>query len=370
MESPVSHSNHLQPSAQTKIINFTQFEEFSNNSKSGTNYEDQIHEVSSVSDCESGIFGFDSEQEIFHLFNNGLIRIHEEDNLYEIIKKQLVSSLSCVGLDAKIEAIHKNTYSGIMNRAKFQSFCVYLRATKERCGGSPMVKYAWYGASKNEINSIILHGFGHSVNSGVYGHGIYLSPADHPAESIQISVTDDDDDGLRHLLLCRVILGRMEVVRPGSEQYNPSSDEFDSGVDNLVSPRKYVVWATRMNTHILPEFVISFRIPSNLKRNQRIPPHLRLPNSAWIPFSELINKLSKFLPPQAIQLIAKHHRNQREKKITRRELIQQVHVQEKKITRRELIQQVRSIAGDKLLAAIIKSQTNKMKTSQSSSSSN
>ncbi|CAI9786832.1 unnamed protein product [Fraxinus pennsylvanica] len=92
---------------------------------------------------------------------------------------------------------------------------------------------------------------------------------------IQISVTDDDDDdGLRHMLLCRVILGRMEVVRPGSEQYNPSSEEFDSGIDNLVSPRKYIGWSTRMNTHILPEFVVSFRIPSNLRRNQRIQPHL------------------------------------------------------------------------------------------------
>ncbi|XP_022865135.1 probable inactive poly [ADP-ribose] polymerase SRO5 [Olea europaea var. sylvestris] len=353
MESPDAYSNQLQPSAQRKIINFTQFEEFSNNSKSGTNYEDQIHEVSSVSDCESGIFGVDSEQEIFHLFNSGLIRIHDEDNLYEIIKKKLVSSLSSVGLDVKIEAIHKNSFSGIMNQAKFQSFCVYLRATKERCGGCPNVKYAWYCASKNEIDSILLHGFGHSVNSGVYGHGIYLSPADHPAESIQMPVTNDDD-GLRHLLLCRVILGRMEVVRPDSKQANPSSEEFDSGVDNLVSPRNYIVWSTRMNTHILPEFVISFRIPSNFKRNQTIPPRLRVPNSVWIPFPELINVLSKFLPPQAIQLIAKHHHNQREKKITRR----------------ELIQKVRSIAGDKLLVAIMKSYSNKMKTSQSSSSSN
>ncbi|KAL2465337.1 putative inactive poly [ADP-ribose] polymerase SRO5 [Abeliophyllum distichum] len=318
MESPDAYSNQFQPSAQTKIIKFTQFEVFSNNSESensnsGTNHEEQIHEVSSVSDCESGISGADGDQEIFHLFNNGLIRIHEGDKLYELIKKS---------------------------------------ATKENCGGSPNVKYAWFGASKNEINSILSHGFGHSVNTGVYGHGIYLSPADHPAQSMQLSVADDD--GLRHLLLCRVILGRMEVVSCGSEQDNPSSEEFDSGVDNLMSPRKYIVWSTRMNTHILPEFVISFRTSSNFKGNQRISGRVKLPNSAWIPFSELINALSKFLPPQAIQLIAKHHHNQREKKITRR----------------ELIQQVRSIAGDKLLAAIIKSYRDKIKTSQSSSSSN
>lgn len=72
-------------------------------------------------------------------------------------------------------------------------------------------------------------------------------------------------DGLRHMLLCRVILGKAEVVHPGSDQYHPSSDEFDSGMDNLSSPKKYIVWSARMNTHILPEYVISFSAPSSLK---------------------------------------------------------------------------------------------------------
>lgn len=77
-----------------------------------------------------------------------------------------------------------------------------------------------------------------------------------------------DEDGLRHLLLCRVILGRLEVVHPGSEQYHPSSEEFDSGVDNPFAPKKYIVWSTYMNTHILPEYVISFRAPTCLKGMQ------------------------------------------------------------------------------------------------------
>lgn len=77
-----------------------------------------------------------------------------------------------------------------------------------------------------------------------------------------------DEDGLRHLLLCRVILGRPEVVHPGSEQYHPSSEEFDSGVDNHIAPKRYIVWSTYMNTHILPEYVISFRAPTCLKGRQ------------------------------------------------------------------------------------------------------
>lgn len=77
-----------------------------------------------------------------------------------------------------------------------------------------------------------------------------------------------DKDGLRHLLLCRVLLGKPEVVRPGSEQWHPSSEEFDSGMDNLTSPKKLIVWSTHMNTHILPEYVISFRAPPCLKGRQ------------------------------------------------------------------------------------------------------
>lgn len=70
-----------------------------------------------------------------------------------------------------------------------------------------------------------------------------------------------DEDGLRHILLCRVILGNMEVVCPGSKQYHPSSQQFDSGVDNLVAPRRYTVWSAYMNSHIFPSFIISFKEP-------------------------------------------------------------------------------------------------------------
>lgn len=67
-----------------------------------------------------------------------------------------------------------------------------------------------------------------------------------------------DANGLRHILLCRVILGKTEEICAGSEQSQPSSEEFDTGVDNLDEPKKYIVWSCYMNSHILPIFVISF----------------------------------------------------------------------------------------------------------------
>lgn len=62
-----------------------------------------------------------------------------------------------------------------------------------------------------------------------------------------------------------MILGRSEVVHPGTGQWHPSSDEFDTGVDNLLSPRKYIVWSTQMNSYVFPEFMVSFRVTSHVK---------------------------------------------------------------------------------------------------------
>ena len=57
-------------------------------------------------------------------------------------------------------------------------------------------------------------------------------------------------------------MGKMEVVHRGSRQCHPSCKDYDSGVDDLQNPRFYIVWNMNMNTHIYPEFVVSFKISS------------------------------------------------------------------------------------------------------------
>lgn len=64
------------------------------------------------------------------------------------------------------------------------------------------------------------------------------------------------------MVLCRVVLGNVEVVNPGSGQYCPSSENFDCGVDDFQNPRFYIVWNMNINTHILPEYVVSFKASS------------------------------------------------------------------------------------------------------------
>jgi hypothetical protein len=146
-----------------------------------------------------------------------------------------------------------------------------------------------------------------------------------------------DEDGLRHILLCRVILGNMEVVCPGSKQYHPSSQQFDSGVDNLVAPRRYTVWTAYMNSHIFPSFIVSFKEPC-LKDFESLQANAPKPTTPWMSFPTLISILSRFLSPSKMAVINKCYKDFRGRKIRRADFIQRLRV----------------TTGDSLLATIIK----------------
>nr|GMC69861.1 probable inactive poly [ADP-ribose] polymerase SRO5 isoform X2 [Ipomoea batatas] len=300
-------------------------------------------ERSEVSDCESGISGSTHEVDSPFGFDNRLIRVDEGEQAYHTIKQKLLSGLGVLGSQTVIEGIYKSSYQGLIKEIKLKIFGIFSKAVEKKNGGSANVEFAWYGASSmDEINAIISHGFASKINNaGSYGHGIHLSPSNFPLGCLKSAVADEN--GVRHLLLCRVILGKMEVVPPGSGQWHPSSEEFDSGVDDSVSPRKYIMWSTNMNTHILPQYVVSVRVPASVKGVQRNSVPLRLPNSPWISFPALVSALGKFLPPQSMKLITKYQKDHRERRITRH----------------EMIQHVRKLAGDDLLASIIKAQRDK-----------
>ncbi|OMO77038.1 putative inactive poly [ADP-ribose] polymerase SRO5-like protein [Corchorus capsularis] len=70
---------------------------------------------------------------------------------------------------------------------------------------------------KCEISKTLEHGFRHCgmpENSGLYGCCLYLSPDNSPMKSVKNAMADKN--GLRYLMLCRVILGKAELVQPGS----------------------------------------------------------------------------------------------------------------------------------------------------------
>ncbi|GAB4845682.1 hypothetical protein Ancab_039085 [Ancistrocladus abbreviatus] len=106
----------------------------------------------------------------------------------------------------------------------------------------------------------------------------------------------------------------MEFVPCGSEQSNPSTEAFDFGVDNLISPMKYIVWSVNKNTHILHEYVISFKAASSLRGSPGMETPMKMPTSPRMPFPALMSLLSKFLPPHLITLINKNYNDLPEKK--------------------------------------------------------
>ncbi|XP_028115325.1 probable inactive poly [ADP-ribose] polymerase SRO4 [Camellia sinensis] len=43
-----------------------------------------------------------------------------------------------------------------------------------------------------------------------------------------------------------------------------NGEDFDSGVDDIHTPRQWIVWNMNKNTHIYPEYVVSFKVSSYL----------------------------------------------------------------------------------------------------------
>lgn len=257
-----------------------------------------------------------------------LVSIDESERDYQLIKDELMLSMGALEEHTQLKNVYRIAYTTPRDREKLQKFMIFRHGLEIKRGGNPNENNAWYGAPKGQIFDILSHGF---VNPVMNSQGIHLSPSKLPLNCLKS--TTPDTDGIRHLLFCRVLLGSAEVVQPGSTQCYPSSEEFDSGVDTLVSPTKYIIWTSRMNTQILPVFMISFKVLSTTKKVE-IPARI----------SELFFELSLMLP-HAKQLIAKYQKD----------------TEEGKITLKELQWHLRNLAGDPLLVQAIKSCKNKQK---------
>jgi len=128
------------------------------------------------------------------------------------------------------------------------------------------VQYAWLPSRKEAVSCIMTYGLGPyevAAVKSLCGIGVHLTPANCAQSSARYC--DIDENGVRHMVLCRVIMGKMELVNRGSKQSHPSCEDFDSGVDDLQNPSLYIIWNMNMNTHIYPEYVVSFKVSSNVE---------------------------------------------------------------------------------------------------------
>ncbi|GAB2269844.1 hypothetical protein Dimus_004761 [Dionaea muscipula] len=217
------------------------------------------------SDCESTVSDAESRVLLPGCF---VARVEDEDEVYDGLSRRFLSLLGDgIRSGTRVVAIHRKIWDDARGDACLHSFLIRRKAVASMNGGHANVKLAWFGTSKQGIERILSHGFGHTEilqDSGLYGTGIYLSPEDSLVESLQSCLPDED--GVRHVLLSRVLLGKVKVVHSHSKlSLSTFEEDFDTGVDNLQHPRRYIIRSTNMNMHILPEYVISFTAPSIAK---------------------------------------------------------------------------------------------------------
>ncbi|KAJ8773891.1 hypothetical protein K2173_009322 [Erythroxylum novogranatense] len=185
--------------------------------------------------------------------------VNEAESDHEKLNADTVRQMFLMGMSpfggADIVDVHP--CFGILMQARLELFEKQIDLVK-RFRGDANVRYAWLASSKDALPTVLQYGLGHCSPSAAKSNiAVHLSAANYCHTSA--NCCDFDKNGVRHIVLCRVILGNMEILHPGTRQYQPSCEDFDSGVDNLQNPRHYIVWNMNMNTCIYPEFVVSFK---------------------------------------------------------------------------------------------------------------
>uniref|UniRef100_A0A1S4DDK2 Inactive poly [ADP-ribose] polymerase RCD1 n=1 Tax=Nicotiana tabacum TaxID=4097 RepID=A0A1S4DDK2_TOBAC len=299
---------------------------------------------------------------------------------WEYLDPDVVGEIFLKGINspsgAKIFELHR--VSSTFMEVRRELFQKQVEITKKQRGGASL-SCAWLPSSKGMITNIMKYGLANydlSKSKSRYGVGVHLFPAN--CTEISAKYCDYDENGVQHMILCRVIMGNMELVYPGSKQFHPSSEDFDNGVDNLENPKCYVVWTMNMNTHIFPEYVVSFKLSPDAEGylvgnespidvsavstccNQvpadTLPTDLgtdgyqnslglaskkaaRMPKSPWMPFPMLFAAISRKVPQEDMNLVSSNY-----------ELFK-----DKKISRDEFVRKLRLIVGDTLLRSTITS---------------
>lgn len=264
--------------------------------------------------------------------------LRDDDKFYKVVEKLFLSSIKRSIPDTIITSIHRCMHSGPPGNSRLLSFQLHRKSVKE-ARGNANVKFGWHGTSANNISKIISHGFGLSESRqlGISSHGlgVHLSPPHSPYASALLS--EADEDGERHVVLCRVIMGNVERIEAGSNQDRPSNEGFDTGVDDPVNPKWYVVWRSNMNTHIIPEYVVSFKTSSHSPGQRKPVGAQKLSSLTNLPFWKLFAEIGSCLPSSKMQSLEI--------------LYSQYKVG--KFSKEVFIRYMRSIAGDQLLTSTI-----------------
>ncbi|KAJ6824026.1 inactive poly [ADP-ribose] polymerase RCD1 [Iris pallida] len=308
-----------------------------------------------------------------------MTREDSERHAYIAVQKMLLHGLGPIVSPKDVVRITRIPFINNVGEVRFGLFQKKVEVMKN-LRGSANVRYAWLPSSKDALEDLMLRGimrFEVPVHRPTNGIGVHLAAANF--SNICSRYSDVDENGITHMMLCRIILGNVELVSDGSTQFQPSNENFDSGVDDLQTPKQYIIWHMHMDAHIFPEFVVSIKVPSEAKEYLvgkdsisnvstvtisgslhslikegtceyspalAIPPKEnapafgrapKVPTSPWMPFSMLFAAISTKVSAEDMDLVN----------------IQYEAFKGRKISRIDLVKKLRQIIGDKLLISTI-----------------
>ncbi|CAN6825299.1 unnamed protein product [Brassica oleracea] len=270
----------------------------------------------------------------------------EEEVNIDAVKEKFVLGMATLG---HVELLDAYRFSGDTAKDRQSLFNKQADITKLRRGDAN-IRYAWVPVKKKLLSSVMKHGLGvcgEFIKKSKYGVGVHLTAANCPYFSA--THCDIDENGVRHMVLCRVIMGNMEPLGGDRAQSFTGGEEYDNGVDNVLSPKHYLVWNMNVNTHVYPEFVVSFKLLSIpnaegdlLSENSRLTLKGakgsvsngtgRVTNgdksagSALMPYPLLFNAMSSRVTQEEMDLITADYQQLREKKISREEFSRKLRV--------------------------------------------
>ncbi|CAH9065692.1 unnamed protein product [Cuscuta epithymum] len=213
--------------------------------------------------------------------------LREQEKGYQIVRNLFAQGLAAVEPGASIAAIHRVRRGGFVEKAQREAFQKQVSMMRE-ARGNPNVVLAWFGTTEKGVESFMSHGFGTPVK-GAPWTGLYFSPARSPRMSAMMAQADEN--GEKHIILCRVILGKCEKIEAGAVDLSHSRVDFDTGVDDLKEPQWYGVFGPNLNSRVIPEFVLSYR-PAKGSRDQV--------TEVCGFYVKLISKLRSTLPPTKV----------------------------------------------------------------------
>ncbi|OAY69995.1 Inactive poly (ADP-ribose) polymerase RCD1 [Ananas comosus] len=261
------------------------------------------------------------------------------DRYYKVVEKLFLAGMRRHAPNTVVTSIRKCSHASRSTNCRLRAFQLQTQMMGA-VRGDGNVKFGWFGGSASDVAAIAAHGFGKPNNGSLgpeaHGVGVHLTPPHSPYRSALLS--EADEKGEQHIVLCRVLMGRTEQVSEGSSQFHPSSDEYDSGVDDLKNPRWYIVWSTHMNTHILPEYVVTYRSSNKQQSSQRIATTERKPLVVGLCFPKLFSEIGSILPSSGAQNLEIWYKD----------------FKEGKMRKDVFIKSLRALVGDKALASLIK----------------